>query len=314
MRTKSAFRGIFVVAVFFVISLSANAFADEKIGNLVFSAMKKIQENHQSFLDNVKTIRNDRKSAIAERAAIKKKYMNARRNTLDKKEFHARFSYAQAKVYRALYDEARVCNQATKKQLGILNRLRDSIASGEAQIDAGGVVAVAEAAKPFLENGKSLLNSLAQDRDKIIDPVINSRLNAAVDAARMLSQYVKHIEKSRVNRGATQMVLKRKVEELVDQLNSLYVQTDIFMAMIQDKTTVLKMVNELAASEMGILVLSEGKKYVANISTDVMVPLMERYYESDEDLDMITDNVLDNDNQRKIATSGYSQNWTRADF
>lgn len=314
MRTKNALLGIFTVAVFFVISLSGNALADEKIGNLVFSAMQKIHENHQSFLDDVKTIRNDRKVAIAEREAIKEKYINARPNTLDKKEFHARFSYAQARVYRALYDEANVCNQATRKQLGILNRLKDSIESGEAQIDAGGVVAVAEAAKPFLENGKSLLNSLAQNRDKITDPIINSKLNAAYNAARMLSQYVKNIEKGQINRGATQMVLKRKVEELVDQLNTLYVQTDLFMAMIQDKTTVLKMVNELAASEMGIMVLSEGKKYVADISTDVMAPLMELYLESDEDMDMIAADVLGNDTQRNVATSGYSQKWTRTDF
>ena len=130
----------------------------------------------------------------------------------------------------------------------------------------------------------------------------------------MLSQYVNHIEKSLINRGATKKALKRKVEELVDQFNSLYVQTDIFMAMIQDKATLLKIINELAASEMSSRALTEGKKYAANKSTNVMGPLMKLYYGTDENMDMIAAYTLGNENQGNIGTSGYSRDWTNIDF
>ena len=304
---------IFAFAALLVMTLYGGVYADEKIGNLVFSAMKKIQETHETFLSDVKTTKAEREAAITERAAIKKQYEKAKDGSLDKREFHARFSYAQAKVYSALYGEAKLTRQVAGKQLAILNRLNDSITSGEAEINARGALSVIEAAKPFLKNGKSLLTSLSQYRDKITDPVINSKLNAAYDTARMLSKYVEHIENGKTNKYASQLVLKQKVAELIEQLNALYVQTDIFMAMIRDKTTVLKMINQLAASEAAIWAVSDGNKIVAQLSSDVMSPLMDILSDSDEDLTTLVAGVLDDDNQ-SMETSGYVQNWTKPNF
>ena len=304
---------IFASAALLVMTLYGGVYADEKIGNLVFNAMKKIQETHETFLSDVKTTKAERKAAITERAAVKKQYEKARDGSLDKREFHARFSYAQAKVYRALHDEAKLTHKVAGKQLGILNKLKDSITSGEAAINARETLSVIEAAKPFLENGKSLLTSLAQHRDKITDPVIISQLNAAYTTAQMLSKYVKHIENGKTNKYASQLALKHKVVELIEQLNALYVQTDIFVAMIRDKTTVLKMINQLAASEAAIWAVADGNKIVAQLSSDIMSPLMDVLSDSDEDLTTLVAGVLDDDNQ-SLETSGYVQNWTKPDF
>lgn len=300
--------GILALTFLFAVVVSDNVLADEKIGNLVFNAMRKIQETHNDFLGDVKEIKDERKAAISEREAVKKQYKKAKEGTLDKREFHARFSYSQAKVYRALYDEAKLTHQVARKQLRVLNRLNESVISGEAEMSAKAAQSVVETARPFLENGKSLLVSMAQYRHKIADPIINSKLNAAYDTARMLSNYVKHIEKGKMGRGASQLVLKQKMAELIEQLNALYVQTDIFMAMIRDKTTVLKMINELAAAEAAIWAVSDGKKVIAQLSTDVMSPLMDTLNESDEDLNSLVYDILDGNQGTEISVS--SQRWS----
>lgn len=300
--------GTLAFAFLFAMIVSGSVLADEKIGNLVFNAMRKIQETHNVFLGDVKQIKDERKAAIAEREVVKKQYKNAKEGTLDKREFHARFSYAQAKVYRALHDEAKLTHQVARKQLSILNKLNESVTSGEAEMSAKAAQSVVETARPFLENGKSLLNSMAQYRHKIADPIINSKLNAAYDTARMLSNYVKHIEKGKMGRGASQLVLKQKMAELIEQLNALYVQTDIFMAMIRDKTTVLKMINELAAAEAAIWAVSDGKKVIAQLSADVMSPLMDTLNESDEDLNSLVYDILDGNQGTEKSVS--SQRWS----
>ena len=304
--------GLFAFAFLFAVVVVSEVVADEKIGNLVFNAMKKIQVTHQVFLGDVKKIKDDRKAAIDEREVVKKQYKSAKEGTLDKREFHARFSYAQAKVYRALHDEAKLTHQVARKQLRILNKLNESVTSGEVEMSAKAALSVVEVAKPFLENGKSLLISMAQYRHKIADPIINSKLNAAYDTARMLSNYMRHIEKGQMGKGASQLMLKQKIAELIEQLNALYVQTDIFMAMIRDKTTVLKMINELAAAEAAIWAISDGKKVIAQLSSDVMSPLMDILNESDEDLNVLADDILDGHHGMETPTA--SQRWTNANI
>ena len=304
---------IYALTALLVVVVSGGVFADERTGNLVFNAMKKIQETHEVFLGDIEKIKAEREAAIAERVAVKKQYEKARDGSLDQREFHARFSYAQAKVYRALFNEAKLTRKVAAKQLGVLNKLNDSITSGDAAINAKGAIFVVEAAKPFLNNGKSLLTSLAQYRDKITDPIINSKLNAAYDTARMLSKYVEHIERGKTSKYTSQLVLKQKVEELIDQLNALYVQTDIFMDMLRDKTTVLKMINQLAASEAATWVVSDGKKVISQVSNDVMSKLMEVLDESDEDLTALVTGVLDDDHQ-DVETQGHVQKWANPNF
>jgi len=160
------FIGKVALAALLVVVVSGSGFADERTGNLVFNAMKQIQETHEIYMGDIEKIKAERGAAISERAAVKKQYEKARDGSLDQREFHARFSYAQAKVYRALFNEAKLTRKVAAKQLGILNKLNDSITSGDAAINAKGAISVVEAAKPFLNNGKSLLTSLAQYRDK----------------------------------------------------------------------------------------------------------------------------------------------------
>ena len=304
--------GRIILGLMLATVVSGKVLADEKIGNLVFNAMKKLQETHQAFLGDAKKIKANRKRAVTERDLVKEKYNKAQDNTLDRREFHARFSFAQAKVYRALYDEAKLTHQVAGKQLRILNRLNDSVMSGETMMSAKGAMAVVEAAKPMLENGRSLLASLSKHRGMITDPAINAKLNAAHDTTRMFSKYLKQIETESSNKYASQLVSKQKLAELIEQFNALYVQTDIFIAMLRDKTTVLKMINQLAASEAAIWALTDGNKIVAQLSSDVMLPLIGILNESDEDLDLLIDGVLDG--SQDYQSPGGSQKWTNPGF
>lgn len=306
--------GTFALAVLFVVVVSGKVLADEQTGTLVFNSMQKMQETYQTFQSDVKKDNADLKAATAERETVKKKYKKARAGSLDKKEFHARYSYAQAKIYRGLGSKANLTHQVAGKQLVILTRLYDSVISGKAEMNAKNVMSMFETAKPMLENGKSLLISLAQCRNKITDPVVNSKLNAAYETASMMSNYMERIENGSANKYASQSVLKRKIAELIEQYKALYVQTDIYIAMIQDKATVLKMSNQLAASEAAILAVSDGKKVIAELSKGVMSPLMDALNESDEDLNLLIDGVLDSHQGTKTKTPGVSQKWTNPNF
>ena len=180
-------------------------------------------------------------------------------------------------------------------------------------MNSEGAAAVVEASKPLIDSGKSLLTSLAEYRDKITDPVINSKLNAAYQTARMLSRYVDHIEKGKMNKFTSELVLKQKLTDLIEQLNALYVQTDIFMAMIQDKTTILKMINQLAASEAAICAVSDGKRTIGDFSTNVMAPLVETLTESDESLTALVAGTLDG-GEALVQTAGAKQGWATPNF
>jgi len=291
-----------------VMVISGRALADEKVGNLVFNAMKKLQETHQTFLGDAKEIKAARRAAVTNRNLQREEFKKAKPGTLDKREAHARFSLSQAQVYRALYDEAKLTHQVAGKQLRILNKLNASVISGEARINAKGTMAVVKSTKPFLENARSLLTSLAESRHKIKDPMINSKLTQAAKTAEMLARFTKQIESGKINKFASQQLLRQKLAGLIEQLNALYVQTDIFMAMIRDKSTVLKMINQVAAAESAIWALSDGKKIVAHLSSDIMEPLMDLFSESDEDLEMLTDGVLEGQDSE---TPGASQGWVK---
>ena len=76
--------------------------------------------------------------------------------------------------------------------------------------------------------------------------------------------------------------------ELIEQLNAIYVQADIFMALVRDKTSLLKLVNQLAASESAILAILDGNSVIGQISGHIMTPMRGVLKESDEDLDTLT--------------------------
>ena len=303
-----------IVAVLILFALPMLVFGDERIGGLVFNAMQKIQENHQSFLAEVKGIKDARQSSAEERNTAKKNFKNSHIDTLDRKQAHAEFCYAQAKYYRALFDEVKLTNRISKKQLEVLYGLDESLQSEGSEMEPEATIAILEATKPFLENSRSLMNSLSQHRHLITDPVINSKLNAAAQTAKMLSIYVNHIEKNKLNKNMQATALKEKVSELINQLNSLYAQTDIMMAMVRDKTALLKMVNQVSASEMGMWALTDGKKMINELSESVIDPLMEEYYQADADLDILTEEVLDGGGTTPSTGSGKTQNWTKIDF
>ena len=312
VETETKLWTIFVTTVILVLFIcTGTLLAREEIGSLVFDAMKKIEDEHQTFTNKAKSIRSARKSAVAAKESVKKKYSEAKDGSLDQKEFQAEYTLELARVYRSLYDEAELAKGVAGKHLRILNKLTESIESGETELTAEGAMGLIEASKGFLDNGRALFNSLAQYRDKITDPVIHSRLNLAFDTARMLSRFIEQTEKGSINRYSSRKILKQKLAELKEQLKSIFAQTDMYMAIIKDRCLLLRMINQVAASEMAVLSVTGGKNVVASLSKDVLSPLMNILNESDEDLETLTSGVA---NGAGRPTSGGTQRWTKGDF
>ena len=83
------------------------------------------------------------------------------------------------------------------------------------------------------------------------------------------------------------------------------------MAMVKDRSTVLKMITELAASESVVAVLTEGKKTLNGFSDQVMVGLMDKLYESDENMATLFDGIVDN---RQDSKQTIAHQWTAPNF
>lgn len=305
-RNCKKLRAMWVAGVLFCSLTAGNLLAGERTGNLVFEAMKKMEDAHKVFLGDVKQIRAEHAAAVAQRDAVKESFRKAKSNSIDRQEFHARFCLSQARVLNALRKETDLTHQVTANQLKILNKLYNSIESGRGAATPQGIKAILRAAKPVLIDGRKLLASLGNYSDKITDPVINSRLNAATGTAKMLSNYTANLEKGLSGNLVTQEELKRRLADLIQQLNAVFAQTDILGAMIRDKAAVLKMINELAATETFFSILSGGKGIVSDLSEGVMAPLIEAVDESDQDLDLLMDGVY---HDVPETGSGSSQRW-----
>ena len=122
-----------------------------------------------------------------------------------------------------------------------------------------------------------------------------------------------HIEKVKVNKHTSELILKQKLSGLIEQLNALYVQTDIVKSMIQDKTTVLRLANQLAASEVVVHAISDGKRTIGEFSNSVMAPLMDTLHQSDDSLAVLVSGALEGGDQL-VDTNNDRHNWANPNF
>lgn len=300
-------------AALFALAGFGVALGQEKIGNLVFKAMDELHRTSQDLMGNLKKAVARRKAAVSDREAVKKQYKRAKRGTLDKKELHAALAYAEAKVLAAMEEEATLIRDSAKDALGILYRLLDSVSSEGAETGAGIAKALEEAMRPRLEAGKSLFRSMAQYGDKITDPVINSKLNAAYDTYRMLSDYLKHMGEGRHGKRASRLALRQKIMELIDRFNVLYAKTDMVKSMLANNAMRLKMITEVAATEAAFLALSASNEAVERFSADLVWPLMEALEGSDETLDVLMEGVHERPKGRGVG-AGRVQKWRDPKF
>lgn len=307
-RNNKHWASYVLITIFVILTITGSSMAKEEIGNLVFNAMKKIDDVHQNFTNKVKVIRDKRKNAVAKKESIKQKYLKARDGSLDQKEFHAEYTLQVAKIYKSLYEEAKLAKDVSGKHLRILNKLTDSISkSGNADLSAKETAGIIKASKGFLNNGRTLLRSLGRYANKITDPMIHSRLNLASDTAAMLSRFINQANGGSINKYSSRKILKQKVRELEEQFKAIYVQTDIAMNMIKDKCLVVKMINQTAASEMAGFALTGGNNAADSLSNNVILPMTETLNDSDDDLEILISGVndsgikpVDNKNQRWI--------------
>jgi len=102
-----------------------------------------------------------------------------------------------------------------------------------------------------------------------------------------------------------------KVGELLTHMEELYLQTDIMTEMIQDKSSILKMINQIAISELATIRLADGRSIINSISDEVLGPLKEILKESDNDLDILTNGISSGGSASANANAMPDQSWSK---
>lgn len=305
-RKAFIFSTIAITLMAIVMLQGRSAYAGERVGDLVFETMRKIEKRQRTFQKDVGSIRADRDEVIREKEAIKKKYLSASEGSMDEKEAHAEFSYVLAKIYKKTFEEAKLIRTTAKDHLQSLSTLSDGLRNGGVNANPQATKNIIRDTKGFLTTSNSLLLSLGKYREHITDPRINQKLNSAYKTATLLNSYIESLEDSQSNTDTTRTALVQKVEELIVNMEELYIQTGILLDMIRDKTTLLKMVNQIAMSELASIRLTNIQKNMgSSISSEVMDPLKSILHDADNDLGTLTGGMV------RDSNSGFNtgQSW-----
>lgn len=223
---------------------------------------------------------------------VKKQYLKAPFESLDRRQFHAELSYSLAGVYSLMGQEAALTKATAKRQLEILSGLAKSLKYGEASLSSKQAEIVVNSAKPIIENSRSLFQSLTQFKDRLKDPEIVAKLNGAVSVGRMLDRYLDELNRGIAGRNNSQKVLEKKLAEICEQLSAIYAQADIMGRMIEDRKALQRLVNELAASDLILITLGEGGgKPAGEMAERILDPLKEGIKDTDEPLGLLIDGV-----------------------
>lgn len=276
-----------VCAVMAVLILVGPAAAREEIGSLVFKAMKKIEDRHQRFLAEIAEVRAARADAVSQKNLVRGKYLKAKEGTIDQRELHADFSYQLARVFRTTYDELTFVKSAARDHLQTLGPLQEALERGRETLHAEATKRIISTTKGFLISSKDLLTSLTEYREYITDPVVNSKLNVAASTVQSIEDFLASLSVNRLDTSSIQDRLQKQISGLIDQLNGLYVQSDVLIGLIRDKVQILKLVNQTAASELAMFSLSGGKAVIDDLSRSILDPLKDILRESDHDLDIV---------------------------
>lgn len=306
-RTNNYITAIALVVMMGMFSLSSHA--GERIGGgLVFEAMKKIESRQKAFQHDVQHIRAEREQAMKEKELIKKRFLQSKWGSIDRKEAHAELSYVIAKIYRKSFDEFKLVRSTASDHLKALSALRNGLRTGSAGLDQKATRKIVRDTSGFIKSSNSLLMSIGKYTEVITDPMINRKLRAARSTALILDKYVNDLSKDRLTNDTTQQALTGKVEELISRMEELFIQTDIMLDMIKNKSGILKVINQIAISELAAIRLANGRSIVNSISEEVLAPLKEVLQESDNDLDLLTEGMQTGGGSQ---TAPLDQSWSK---
>lgn len=302
-------RQISISFIILMIVVSASAFAAERIGDLLFETMKKIENKQRDFDESVSKIRTEREAAIKEKESVRKKFVDSKEGTMDRNEAHAEYSYALAKVYSATFSELKLVRETSGDHIKALNSLRNNLKGGVGGAPPEITRKIVKGTKGFLISSNSLLKSISVYKDTITDPVIKQKLDSTYSSALILEDYIKRLENDQTNTGTTQQTLILKVEELIGNLEQMHIESGMLMDMIKDRSNMLKMINEIAISELFTSRISSGKSFKA-ISDDVLKPLKEKIKDTDRDLSDLTNGTKDPMSPQTTPVRSWSEGFT----
>lgn len=275
-----------------MLTVVPQAFAEERIGDLVFETMRKIETRQAAFATDARQIREERNKAIKEKEGAKRNYLQAKEGTLEQKEAHAALTYSVAKIFKNTYDEMNLVRSASEDHLTTLTTLKEGLQNGSMGVNEKAAKKIVKDTGSFLESSDKLLVSIGKYADLISDPAINRKLASARSTALMLNDYLANNQKTHSAARNNQQLLMAKVNELVSNLEEIYNQTDILLDLMRDRSTVLKLTNEIAAAELATMRLANGNAVITSLSKEVIGPLKQVMNDTDSDIELLTKGVL----------------------
>lgn len=289
-KTNTIITSLIVLSML-VVAVS-QVFAEERIGDLVFETMRKIETRQAVFLTDARQIREERNKATKEKEGAKRNYLQAKEGTLEQKEAHAALTYSVAKIFKHTYDEMNLVRATSEDHLTTLTALREGVQQGSMGLNEKSAKKIFKETGSFLENSDKILVAVGKYADLITDPVINQKLASARSTALLLNDYLANNQKTHSATKNTQQLLMGKVNELISHMEEIYTQTDILIDLMRDRSTVLKITNEISAAELATMRLANGNTVVTSLSKEVIGPLKQVMKDTDSDIDLLTKGVL----------------------
>ena len=282
------------------------AYAAERIGSLVFESMRKLEQRQEKYKNKVKNIRAEREQAILEKKLMKENFLQQKAGSLDKKEYHAKYSYPLSKLYYAIYRELGLSRDVSRGHITDLRLLENGLNGIKKRVNQRMAHKIVQNGKDFLASSSSLLQSIAKYKDLMNDARVNQKLNSAYATSVALENYIKNLESSEANTDYTERILMEKVNALIQGMEALYVEAGILMDMIKDRSQILHMINQVAASDLATIWLAGGEGMVASLQEQVLGPLKDIIGETDDDLGVLAEGLELN----PAINNGSDQSWS----
>lgn len=288
-KTSTHVKSLIVLAM--IIVAVSQVFAEERIGNLVFDSIRKLQERNVALLNDARQMREERTRATRDKEEAKRKYLHAKEGSFDQKEAHADYSYGVARIFKSTYDELQLVRQGAEDHLQTLASLTEAMQRGNLGVNEKATQKIIREADSFFETSDKLLLSIAKYKDLITDPATKQKLSSAHSTTLMLSEYMANSRKN--NNAANNHLPMVKINQLTAQMEEVYNAVDILSDLMRDKSNRLKLTNEIAAIELATMKLSGGgNTVITSLSKEILGPLKRVMKDSDSDLENLERGVL----------------------
>jgi len=286
-KTYVFLKTLIIISLVFTLANGGPIWAKERVGSLVFQAIDTMRENQKDFLTGIKGVKTERKAAEVKKKELKKEYLKTQPGTVRAEELGAEYSKQLALVLKNLKQELDLTRTVAQKQALTLYDILKKVEKGESTLEGKQVNNVVRSSVPVLNSARSLLQSLARFKENFTDKSIVDKLNQATKTAELLAKYVAAAQHKEANSYSSHKVLSQKLRKLLENFNGIYAQSDILMSMLHNKVERLKLINQIAVSELGIRAITSGEEMAGDLNHNFLGPIENTLNVTDDDIDIL---------------------------